>query len=279
MKIRFQGSGTSSDPTSALVRPFRLLLDEAKPIGTINYVLFEGKTLRVLGTFNFTPGKRLLFFPGLIGRKPRWFTKGSLLKPVDETDIVDHLTLEPDFRSYHATMLGPSSSRSVLTSYRTINVKKNLTYWFGLSLLNEEMLEICPEEMVFRFMSPPQDTDRRTKVVLESREGAKFHVISLNPKSEFVDCYLHFDFIVDRSWFAASILTRWPQLGLPQLGLPSAPTTAPTEPPMLKARVPISSQIPVRGHPVGIPNFRGIVWVISSVYPGELSEQTLIGGF
>jgi hypothetical protein len=274
MKIDFHGSGTSSNPTSALVRPFRLLLDEGKPIGTINYVLFKDKSLRVLGTFNLTPGKRLLFFPGLIGRKPRWFTKSSLAKSANESEIIDHLTLEPDFRSYHTTVLGQSSSRSVLTSYRTINVKKNLTYWFGLSLLNEEMLEICPEEMVFRFMSPPQDIDRRANVVLESRRGAKFHIISLYPKSKLVDCYLHFDFIVDRSWFASSILARWPQLGLP-----STPTTAPTGPPMLKARVPIPSQIPVRWHPVGIPNFRGIVWVISSVHPGELSEQTLIGGF
>jgi hypothetical protein len=278
MKIEFHGSGTSSNPTSALVRPFRLLLDEGKPIGTINYVLFKGKTLRVLGTFNFTPGKRLLFFPGLIGRKPRWFTKGSFVKSANETEIIDHLTLEPDLRSYHTTVLGPSSSRSVLTSYRTINVKKNLTYWFGLSLQNEEMLEICPEEMVFRFMSPPQDTHRRANVVLESRRGAKFHITSLYPKSEFVDCYLHFDFIVDQSRFAASILTRFPELASLH-GLPSGPTTAPTSPPLLKARVPIPSHAPVRGHPVSIPNFSGIVWVISFIHPGELSEQILIGGF
>jgi hypothetical protein len=283
VKINFGfGTGKVSNSDSALVRPFRLLIDEGKPIGTINYLFYRSNKSYVLGVLCYTPGRRLLFFPGSTVRTPRWYTKGQLdLTKVEQDNPIDHLTLESDLCSYHATLINSNLKRKVLTSYRTKKVSDNLTYWFGLSLESEKILEECPEENDFQFSSPPQDSQRRVKIVMESRKGAKFHIIELNPNAEPVSgSFLHFDFLVEHhgGHTMRGFFRRFPRWRSTQ-DILFAPTTAPTYPPSLKKTISIPNRVHARRHPVTIPEFSGIVWVVSSVRIGELNGQALIGGF
>lgn len=151
------GAGKTLNQSLSLLRPFRLLIDEGKPIGRINHVFYFWTKSRVLGALWYTPWRRLLFFPGLVGRIPRWYSKDTSVKhpQIAPGTVIDHLTLEADFKSFHVTLLGPSSTRSVLMSRRTQQVVDGLTYWFGVSMQSEEILEECPGEFECHFSSPP----------------------------------------------------------------------------------------------------------------------------
>lgn len=271
VKVDFAGFGTGKvrNDTSALVRPFRLLIDEGKPIGRINYLFYRSNRSFVLGSLCLTPGHRLLFFPGLVVRTPSWYSRGKILHLVKERDaLIDHLTMEADFASFHATTLRFDSTRRLLSSYKTKRVVEGLSYWFGLSVQSEKVLEECPDEIEFPFSSPLQDSERRTRIVIDSREGAKFHIIELHPAAKLVtSCFLHFDFFVD--------LRRDGSFE----DLVLAPTTAPVSPPALKNPVSMPETIHVRRHPVTIPEFEGIIQVVASVRVGELTDQAVIGGF
>ena len=63
LEYRFPfGMGVSISQSSALVKPFRKLLDNGKPIGKVTFVFFrENGTDFVLGSFAFTD--RIIFFP------------------------------------------------------------------------------------------------------------------------------------------------------------------------------------------------------------------------
>jgi len=270
LDFRDFGKGRAQNSDSALVRPFGVLIDEAKPIGRINYLFYRSTRSFVFGALCFTPGRRLLFFPGLVVRSPRWYNKGqeTLYPPTERKSVIDHLTLEPDFESYHATMRDSASTKSYLVTYKTRKIVDNLTCWFGLSLQSEKVLEECPERIEFRFRSPPQDSKRRVDIVMQSREDAIFHIVELPPGSKWVpDCFLHFDFLVDLQK-DTSVEDLVPEL-----------TTAPTSPPALKKPVSVLDQIPVYSHHVTVPEFVGAIWVVTSMRVGELTEQALIGGF
>ncbi|MFC1507300.1 hypothetical protein ACFLQ6_09565 [Thermoproteota archaeon] len=261
------GQGESQNETSALIRPFRLLLDEGKPIGRINYLFFRSNIAHVLGSLCYTPGKRILFFPGLIVRKPIWHIKRKILKPVNLTEdfIIDHLTLEPNFDSFHVTMLTAKKVKRVFAHYKTKKITDGLFYWFGLSLHSEKSLEDCPAKMTFQFSSPSHDSKRRTDIIDHSRKDAVFRIIELNPDAEFVQgTFLHFDFFVDVRKENSNRRLRHM-------------TTAPNTSPMLKRTELIPKSVSVRSHDVSIPGFRGFVWVVASVRNGELTKEAFIG--
>ncbi len=261
------------DPSLALVRPFRLLLDEGKPIGTINYLFYESVKSYVLGSLCYTPARRLLFFPDLIGRSSRWYSKNRTLVQAAGPDPLDHLTLEYEQKSLHATLLGHNSKMRVLSSYKTKQILKGLTYWFGLSCQNEQFLQVCPERVKVQFPSPPNDSIRRTSIIMKSREGAKFHVITTPPDANLdATCFLHFDFLVDTRGGIFRGLRKWTLMK----DVIASPSSAPTGPPALKDRTEAPSSLPMRGHPVSIPHFPGFVWVLVSVRKGVLMEQAIV---
>lgn len=272
------GTGRSVNRTSALVRPFRILLDEGRSIGRINYLFYQSDKTRVLGALCFTTPKRLLFFPGIAKRNPRWITEGATLRTIGQAnELIDHLTLESDFNSWHVTMLGlDNSRRSVLRRYRTKEILEGVTYWFGLSILSDNILEECPNEIRMVFSSSSKDADRRIKIVKSSGENSVNHVFPLYTDASVTgSSFIHFDFIVDRrhrncfSNYSSKQRTLFDSV-------PPA-TTAPTGPPALRSPVPVPIQLPVRSHPVPIPGFQGTIWVTMSMRAGELVQQAVIG--
>ena len=271
------GVGRLVNRTSALVRPFRLLLDEGKPIGRISYLFYQSDKTRILGALCFTSYGRLLFFPGIAKRNPRWIAEGAAPRILGQTNnLIDHLTLELDFNSWHVTMLGLDNSRkSVLAKYRTREIVDSVTYWFGISILSDNILEECPGEIRMIFSSSGQDADRRIKIVESSVGNSDSHVFPLYTDASVTGSdFIHFDFIIDRrprNSFSIDSLKR------PTLFDLVSPTTAPTGPPALKSPVPVPPQLHVRSHPVAIQGFLGIVWVIMSRRFGELVQQAVIG--
>lgn len=261
------GHGKTQNSDTALVRPFKLLLDEGKPIGRINYLFYRSNRSFVLGSLCYAPGRRLLYFPGLIARTALSHTRDRIREPLQQPFLIDHLTLEPDFRSFHVTTLRHSVKRHPLQKYSTRKVQEGVIQWFGLSLHSENALEECPEEVRFQFSSPPQDSDRRLKIVMESREDARFRIIEQNPGTTQPSiCFLHFDFYLDMREGAVT-----------QQGWGTAPSTAPRGPPLLKETPTVAKKIPIRVHHVDIPSFPGLVSVIASMQAGELTDQALLG--
>jgi len=272
------GAGRSVNRISALVRPFRLLLDEGKPIGGINYLFYQSDKTRVLGALCFTPYRRLLFFPGITKRNPRWITEGATLRTIGQTnELIDHLTLDPDFNSWHVTMLGLDNSRkSVLRKYRTKEISESVTYWFGFSILSDNILEECPDEIRMGFSSSSKDADRRIKIAKSSLRNSVNHVFPLYTDASVTGSnFIHFDFIIDRR-NRNCFSNHSPKRRTLFDSVPPA-TTAPTGPPALRSPVPVPLQLPVRSHPVTIPGFQGTIWVTMSMRTGELVQQAVFG--
>ena len=83
------------DQDSALVRPFHKAMHDQKPVGAINYIFYEeGKNYFILGRLVYSPGNKIIFFPGIVDTR--------LIRSVEEGEIlskgilhnVDHLSLE-----------------------------------------------------------------------------------------------------------------------------------------------------------------------------------------
>jgi len=260
------GIGKIQDSSSALVRPFRILIDEGKPVGKISHLFLMSDSSYVLGALCFTEDSRLLFFPGLISRTPQWYVKGqSNLLKVKSGCYVDHLTLEADLESLHVTMLDLDSRKSVwLEKFRTKKPADDLIYFFGLSVKSERMLEPCPQEIRFQFSSTPQDCERRANIIEENARDSKSEVLKLPfTATESDDCFLHFDFLID--------LQNRSRLR----DVVPAPTAAPTCPPALKSIVATPQSVKVQSFPVKLPMLNGTMWVVSSLRNGQLTEKAV----
>ncbi len=117
---------------SALFEPWRRLAETGKPTGTANFMFLDGqeampigcrtilracwqtltraperayawRLVRVLGAVCHTPGGQLLYFPGFTGTSLTAYDhKGRVLKDQNPF-LVDHFTLESNFRTWHIT--------------------------------------------------------------------------------------------------------------------------------------------------------------------------------
>jgi len=69
--------GTSDSFFNPLARPLRRVLENGI-IGRITYTFYQEpvKPIRTFGSFCYTPGERLLFFPGIVNRRLRWNSEG-----------------------------------------------------------------------------------------------------------------------------------------------------------------------------------------------------------
>jgi len=260
------GIGKSQDNSSALVRPFRILIDEGKPVGKISHLFLMSDSSYVLGAVCLTPARRLLFFPGLVSRTPQWYMKGqSDLLKMKSGCYVDHLTLEAGLESLHVTMLDLDSKKSALLEiFKTKKTANDLTYFFGLSVRSERMLEPCPQEIRFQLSSTTQDCERRANIIEETARDSKSEVLKLPfTATESDDCFLHFDFLID--------LQNRNELR----DMVPAPTAAPTCPPALKGAVSTPQSFKAQSFPVKLPMLNGTMWVISSLRNGQLTEKAV----
>ena len=263
------GEGKSTNEESALTRPFRRLFYTGKPVGKINYIFFKGNKwpTRVLGALCFTPGNRLLFFPGLNHRKINWKIShgGTKISFFFNFGVLDHFTLERNFKKWHATIItSPSKPKPKLSSFKTYQVRKNIVFWFGLTIQSSEVLETTPEEHRMVFSCPSKDSKRRAEMMIKAREGAIFHLVHL-PRGVKIgrDEFVHFDFfIAPRS-----------------IDVEKFPCFVPMLEPIVQNYSQVEGGTPIRAHPVMLPKMKQRVWVIVSKHKGKVPEKSIITVF
>lgn len=264
MGIKF-GQGKVVSTSCALTRLYLQLFNTGKPIGKINYLFFKGNEWpsRILGSLAYTPGERILYFPGVSVRNVNWhFSAADGLKSIKSTGLVDHLTLEKNFQKWHATILEADRTKKTrLPSFKTKKIDENTLFWFGLSIKDPSVLEITPEELILNLYSPPSDTDRRLNVLIEARENAIFQLTHLSKKSEPLNEgeFLHFDFFIGHS----------------NLDLDKLDCFVPTREPIVY-EFKRAQKISVRGHPVTLEGITKKIWVVVSKHTGKLSGEAIL---
>ncbi len=257
------GQGKSTSISCALARPYRQLIEEGKPIGRINYVFFRigGQPSHILGTLCFTPGKRLLFYPGLIERKANWSFSKNTFQSIKSTGFVDHITIEPGFRSWHMTILEPDGTKkSHLRSLKTKMIKDDIVFWFGLTIQGPHILETTPEELSMTFSSPPQDSDRRAKLLIDARKDAIFHLTTLDHMNLNIGEFLHFDFFIGPSTLSTEEL----------------PCFVPIHKPIVDGYAQAFKEgTHLRFHPVALEGIPQKIWVVVSKHIGHPSDRAI----
>ncbi len=257
--------GICTSLESSIARPFRVLINEGKNTGNINHVFFKDLEHNyIVGSLCYSKTKRLIFFPGIIGRKLLWDSdKGD----IETGGIVDHLTIEPDLKSWHMTIF--SDGKKDITKNlpnRSLNkIEDNLYYWFGLSLSSPDMFEKLIEEYNLSFEIPPKQDKKYSEILLKSKEGSKFHITSLIEEGLSDDEFLHFDFLIDLR--DKDIREK----------VPHNITSVPTKPPAVETELSQIDNFVIRAHPVEIPEFSGVITVLVSKHKGKLTKDVFIG--
>lgn len=197
------GKGEIDTSSSSLARPLRRLFVTGKSAGKINYVFYRhvDEQCYNIGSLCLTEKGRILFFPGFQARDLLWLLnkKGNLRK-FNLTDYsVDHFTLENNFKELHLTLLKKNEmgEKKYPVSFKTFKINKDVYFWFSLSVQNPSLLEVTPKKTIMRFSSPPSDSERRFKNVVEAREKSVFHITELSQKHAYREYeFLHFNFFL-----------------------------------------------------------------------------------
>lgn len=263
------GQEKNKSMSCALARPYKKLFGEGKPIGRITHVFFKTDKWpsRILGSFCFTRGKRLLFFPGLIERKLNWCRSDDDFKSYKSTGFIDHITLDKGFQKVHVTILDPDGTkRPLLRSFETKKIKKNTLFWFGLAIQDPSFLEATPEELILTFRSPSQDSKRRSALIMEARERAILNLTTLNGESSNAlnkGEFICFDFFIAPSdLFSESR---------------PVPCFVPTQKPIVFGYAPAFKEgTHIRGHPVSLEEITEKIWVVLSKHIGKISDKAIL---
>ena len=247
---------------SALFRPLRQLAEEGKPIGTINYIFYKEKVAHyVLGSLCYSPGGRVLFYPGIRDRVVRWVTKQGESPPVSVKDIlIDHLTLDGNLKRGHITARTINDKSKIpkkVSNFATKKITDDAIFWFAMSIKNASILERMVKRATLSFTSLASDTDRRADEVIKAREGAIFHIVRLAKDVGITTGeFLHFRFFLGGDDYK-SFKHFW---ALPK--------------PHIQGLV-YERHIPIRTHPMSIVNLPYKVWVLVSKHGGELSNDAI----
>ncbi len=190
MELPF-GRGTCNDQSSSLLRPFRRLAEQGKPTGHINYLFLKlMERYYVIGSLCYTPRKMLLFFPGLLNRRPVWQGQGKQIEfqgSASDT-FLDHLTLESDQSHWHPRYLEAGGKKARFPPSEGNYRRRFATYrdgtyvfWFSMAVREPNVLEEAPRALEMKFTVPDGDVDRRISDLVYAREEAQFHILQLNP--------------------------------------------------------------------------------------------------
>ena len=263
------GRGKITSSTSALIRPFRVLIEEGRDIGKINYLFYRGEKLpsHIFGSLCFTVGKKLLFFPGLIGRKLLWHSKLPNFTP--PKGLIDHFTIQSDFKEWHVTILinGKKEKRkNWIPGFKLFEIEPKVYSWFGLSIREVNQLKLTPEIINFPFLKgSPKDLQKKVDIVKLSRKGAKFQELLLPNEEEFdsKNNFLHFDVLIDKRRFR-----QLNKLDLKSVALFSKPA--------LIEEIKPNLQFITRTHKVKVRGFNGDIIIGVSRHRGKLKEQAII---
>lgn len=193
-------AGHDSDPTNPLSRSLARLIKTGKPFSRLAAsFLDEGDgNLRWFGVF--VEGTRTMFFPGFSvafgGIESHRGKKFQARRPFE----FDHLSLEKDRRTWHATA---RESSDHMGKPRTLALGNGRVLWFGLSFGSLEAFRPVQDRTEIEFSAPSIDAARRLGIVVASREQAEFPIFSLPnyPLATWPDSYCHASVIAGPAGF------------------------------------------------------------------------------
>lgn len=255
--------GTAISLDSSIARPFRVLIEKGLDTGRVNHLFFfDSGHFSVVGSLCYTSTGRLIFFPGVIGRKTLWDSEKGDLK---EGGVVDHLTLEPNSKSWHLTIHrdGKKDKSSQLPSRRTFQVEPGLDYWFGMSVASSSVFEKQFQNYLFSFPVHSGVSSKYLKILEQSKKDSKFHSMSLVHEGIESGEFLHFDFLIDNRKNKEET--------------PKNIVSVPYGPPALVNPLELTGDFIIRAHPVEIPTFPGNILVLVSKHVGELTNEVIFG--
>lgn len=262
------GKGSSFDLSSALARPYKKIIDTGRPCGKITHIfaLDENNNSYVLGSLEYTPspGKRVIFYPGLTDRGLNWYThKGQMHDKESKTRaLMDHFTLKNNFKEWHVTYKNGSGKKLRATpTFYTFQYDK-LLFWFGISITNYNVLEITPNKHTITFKCPESDAERRSKIIINSRNIADLQAIkTLKPRRSQKDEFIHYDFFIAPENY--NLNGKWP-------------CYAPLFKPMLVEDYIGNNEIGVNRYNISLQNFNKKIIVCASIIEGALSNKSIM---
>jgi hypothetical protein len=192
-----------SDKSSCLIRPLLRLLQTGIPPGKVNYIFYRhvDETSYNLGSLCYSEGSRIIFFPGFQARHLLWRIdkKGDFSKYGLSDFVVDHFTLNRDFKNTHLTLLKKhkTAEKEYPSTFKTFKLDGNIYFWFGLSIQRPSLLEPTPENITISATTPSSDAKRRIQEIVDARKDAIFHIVELADKSHFTsEEFIHFNFFI-----------------------------------------------------------------------------------
>jgi hypothetical protein len=248
----------------------KVLVEEKRNVGRVSFIFYRDKAvdkLYVLGTLCYTSyskdKKRLILFPGILGRNFLWHSIGGHLK--DEI-ILDHLTIEPDFKTWHYTAFKKGDKKKYkFESNHFIEIVPGLRHWFSLSLNNVNVFEPLSKKYMLTFRTNSNEVDSINEKLMEARGNTIEHIIEqVSDDPDFKSEFLHFDFFVDQrkikntdAFLKASVV--------PQGDL------------LVSGTAGITPEFGVMQYDIKIKDFDGSIAVLVSKHKGRLTREVLFG--
>jgi hypothetical protein len=192
-----------SDGLSCLIRPFQKLLRKGAPAGNINYLFYQhvNNVSYNLGSICYSEGQRIIFFPGFRARDLLWQldSKGDLSTYTLSDFVVDHFTLDRDFKKMHLALVKKLKidEKKYPVTFKTFKLDGNIFFLFGLSIQSPLLLEATPRRISISVPTPASDAKRRMKEIIDAREGAIFQIVKQAGNRTFSsDEFIHFNFFI-----------------------------------------------------------------------------------
>jgi hypothetical protein len=185
LKIKYHfpiGEGISTNENSALIRPFRKILQDGKNPGKISYLfLKDHENHFILGGFSFTDNF-LIFFPGTNDRRLVNFGEDQYLNQ-GKTFHIDHITLEKNLEKFHFKV-EETSEQIKFPNWKTKTIDKNTILWFTLKIQSPDKLEKCPKELRITLYEAMNEIKRRLSVIEDARKKAIFPITQLKEEPQ-----------------------------------------------------------------------------------------------
>ena len=191
-----------SAPINPLNRSLARLIDTGKPFSRLALsFLNEGYgLLRWFGVF--VQETRTAFFPGFSTKYDRIESYRGQFPHASCSFELDHLTLEKDRLSWHATASGSSNH---IGNAKTLALGNDRFLWFGLSFSSLGIFRPVANSTMIKFQAHRNDSMRRLDSIMRARDGAEFPILSLadGPLTRQSNSYFHVSVIAGPPSFEA----------------------------------------------------------------------------
>lgn len=200
LDLTFAREGIDQDPINPLARALDRVFREGKPLQKVGAVMVDLPADGALspfwfGTFLYSAGDRLIFFPGYSKRLGRILTYKGKEQIRDTYTVIDHLTLEKDRDTWHMTTPLSADHFKGATS---LPLTGDTVLWFGMSIASRSSLHPVRRKTIIEHQVPASDARRRHENIMRSFrdvENLKLELVpeSLDPQGEH---FHHFTVIV-----------------------------------------------------------------------------------